>query len=66
MKKLLEKYVLKRYSISVSGALYTRLRAVTADGLHQTVDGLIASALDDATLCASLVDRVRAAQPAVR
>lgn len=46
-----------RYSISVSGATYDRLRSVTPRGrLAGFVDGVVASALDDPKILERLTD----------
>lgn len=52
----------KRYSISVTGKTYDRLReAVPAStNICKLVDELMASALDDPALLESLVDRCQA------
>ena len=49
---------LHRYSISVSGKTYDRLRsAVTSCSLASFVDGVVTSALDDPTIVARLLAR---------
>ncbi len=49
----------KRYSISVTGKTYERLREVVpaSTNVCKLVDGLMASALADPAILASLLDR---------
>jgi hypothetical protein len=51
---------IQRYSISVSGKTYDRLRAVVPQGgIARCVDDIIASTLDDPEILSRLVDRCR-------
>ena len=48
----------KRYSISLSGKTYDRLRGtVTSPSLQKFVDAIMASALDDPTAMKHLVEK---------
>ena len=50
----------KRYSISVTGAVYERLRStVTSASLQKFVDKILESALDDPATLARIADKCR-------
>jgi hypothetical protein len=53
----------KRYSISVTGRTYDRLRLTVASAsLQKFVDGLITSALDDPAILARVVGKCRSGE----
>lgn len=57
----------KRYSISISGPTYDRLRSsVTSTSTQKFVDGILASALDDPAILARLIERCRPVEEAQR
>jgi hypothetical protein len=55
--------VTKRYSVSVSGATYARLRsAVSGKSLQRFLDDLVMSALGDPMISARVVGKCKAAE----
>jgi hypothetical protein len=55
----------KRYSVSVSGATYARLRsAVVGTSLQRFLDDIVMNALNDPTICGRVVAKCKAAAEA--